>query len=103
MKTRTLQVSFIVLALMTAFAQAQSDSPKNESGSNELVVGDWYDVTIERHGVKQEADGMLVKVTDDWVVLGKVLKESTDVKSGVPYLRDMPGVGRMFGKTTRVA
>jgi hypothetical protein len=29
-----------------------------------FVVGDWYDVTSERHGVKEQTNGMLVKVTD---------------------------------------
>jgi hypothetical protein len=105
MKSRGLLAEFLVatLAIVAPTAKAQSDGPKDQNGPDQLVVGDWYDVTIQRHDVKEQAFGMLVKVTDDWVVLGMVMEACNDVKSGVPYLRDVPVIGVMFGKSTRLA
>jgi len=102
MKSKTLTGSFLLLTMLALVARAQSIEPAKDAGDTPtLVVGDWYVVTIERHDVKQQIDGLLVKATDDWIVLGLVLNESTGVRSGVPYLRDMPIVGGIFGRATR--
>jgi hypothetical protein len=88
--------------MMPPAAQAQSNGlAKSDGDQHQFVVGDWYDVTIERHDVKEQGFGMLVKSTDDWIVLGKVVAAGIDVESGVPYLRELPLIGRMFGKTVR--
>jgi hypothetical protein len=105
-KTKAILVSFLVtvVAVAAATARAQSSGLTNTGRDPaELVVGDWYDVTIERHQVKQETDGMLVKITDDWVVLGKVVEACYEEKAGVPYLRDAPLIGGLFSKTIRHA
>jgi len=105
MKTKTLMALCLVTVLtaVAATANAQSTEPtRDASDPQQLAIGDWYDFTIERPEFKQpDGDGVLIKVTDDWVVIGKVLSEANDVRTGVPVLRDLPVVGKWFGKTTR--
>jgi hypothetical protein len=104
MRTKTPLATFLLtaIALAAAPAKAQSKDPAQSVGDpQQLVVGDWYDFTIERPGFKQpDGDGVLVKVTDDWIVIAKVLSEASDVRTGVPVLKDLPVVGKWFGKTT---
>jgi hypothetical protein len=83
--------------LLTSAVNVQGQENKaaeHELDPNQLVVGDWYDVTIERNGVKAQASGMLLKVTDDWIALGVVRAAANDV--GVPILSKVPGRQRLF-------
>ena len=87
----------LVLATSSALGQTAENAPKK---SEELVVGDWYDFTIERHGVKESLRGHLIKVTDDWIVLGSICCERES--SSVPWIGAMPYVGRFFTKEKSV-
>lgn len=88
--------------LLTAAARAADDGVAAESIGEEtqdqqLHVGDWYEVRVTHHGAVAEAQGQLLKVTDDWVVLG-VLRSEAATKA-VPVLGQMPLIGRMFRQT----
>jgi len=99
-KSRIKLISIVLMIAARPLFGEDGPRLENSADSGPLVVGDWYDVTIERHGVKQDGDGMLVKVTDDWIVLGKVVSASAAWTTGVPVLMDMPLIGRFFSKTT---
>ena len=88
--------------LLTAAARAADDGLPTElagepESDQQLHVGDWYEVRVTHHGAVAEAQGQLLKVTDDWVVLG-VLQSSASVKV-VPVLGQIPLIGGMFRQT----
>jgi hypothetical protein len=92
------------LGLMLVFGAVRADDnglAESKSDRNEFVVGDWYDVSVERHGVKEQLTGMLVKATDDWIVLGQVSASAYDDVTGTPILMHLPFVGSRFRKTNR--
>jgi hypothetical protein len=90
-------VACAVLSPLTGISQATDDS-KELRERPEFVVGDWYDVTIERHGVKEKQCGYLVKLTDDWVVIGVIQCACYAEAIGVPGLMDLPIIGDKFQK-----
>lgn len=94
---RTLVTISIFVATIAVYGHAaESETPV--SGDQSFVVGDWYQLTIQRDDTRlPDGQGILLKVTDDWVVLGTVISEGS--RTGVPLLRDLPYVGNWFGRS----
>jgi hypothetical protein len=70
------------LATNTLAAEPAPPAPAKPD-PQELVIGDGYEVSTklreERHGDDKPIEGVLVKVTDDWIVLGVVVTCSDEV------------------------
>src|SRR4051812_36615513 len=90
----------LLLSVMAAFMGLLSNGPRPES-RNDFRIGVWYDVVVNRNGVSQQLDGLLVKADREWIVLAKLQACCNDVTQGVPLLKDLPYMGHWFGKTTR--
>lgn len=89
-----------VMLLLASLASGHSFAQGQPSVGEKLVVGDWYQITIARHGVKESLRGHLVQATDDWIVLGVMRCQSETTE--VPWLGEMPYVGRLFRKNNVV-
>ena len=83
-------------AALVSLVSAQSFAQGQPSVVEKLVVGDWYEITIERHGVKENLRGHLVQLTDEWIVLGSI--GCMRRKPEVPWLGEMPYLGQYFRK-----
>jgi hypothetical protein len=90
-----------LLLVISSVRAEENGLAESKSDRNEFIVGDWYDVSVERHGVKEQTNGMLVKATDDWIVLGQVSASAYDEVTGTPILMHLPFVGSRFRKSTR--
>ena len=64
-----------------------------------FVIGDWYDVTIQRQGVSLKTSGVLLQTTDEWLVLADVVTATQEKKTGTPVLMYLPYVGSSFRYT----
>lgn len=84
-------LAIIVVAILSA-AVAHAAAPDDRI--DHLVVGDCYWLQVERHDVRQEISGDLLKVTDHWIVL-HVLSEGRN-EYGVPVLSKIPYINRQF-------
>ena len=84
-------VSLIVTGLLATSLSAEED---------DLTIGDWYRLVVERGGVTQAYEGTLIQATDHWLVLSTVARETS--RQGVPYLMNVPGAGKWFSRSTTV-
>jgi hypothetical protein len=75
------------LALLTIASATRASEP-------DFKIGDRYTLSAERGTVAQKCEGTLVQATPRWLVLKGIVVRSTT--TGVPYLMDMPGAGRLF-------
>src|SRR5689334_23052669 len=94
-------VSFSVPTLAQIPTTSPAQPTQVDPGSR-LVVGDSYNLRVERHGVKLNPSGIVMKVTDRWILLHSIrVQASVQV---VPYIGDIPLIGRVFqrSKGTRV-
>src|SRR4051812_19906503 len=64
-----------------------------------FVIGDWYDVTVQRQGVALKTSGVLLQMTDEWIVLADVVTATQEKKTGTPVLMYLPFVGSSFRYT----
>lgn len=69
-------------AAMAASASA-AEPAAIKADPQELVIGDWYEVSTKLRPEGEEPgsgiEGVLVKATDDWIVLGTVTSETGEV------------------------
>jgi hypothetical protein len=80
-------LSLFVALTVTSSLRAEED---------DLTIGDWYQLAVERGGVTRSYEGTLIQATDHWVVLHDLRREAT--RQGVPYLMDLPGAGKWFSR-----
>jgi hypothetical protein len=64
----------------------------------QLIVGDLYEMWIQRGDLKKLSQGELVKATDKWVVLRNSAVQLQC--EGIPLLMDLPLVGEFFCRYT---
>jgi hypothetical protein len=79
--------------VVQASANIQNADPQK------FVIGDWYDVTVQRQGVSLKTSGVLLQMTDEWVVLADVVTATQEKKTGTPVLMYLPYVGSSFRYT----
>jgi hypothetical protein len=92
-------LAIVAVALLSA-AVAHAAAPDNRI--DHLVVGDCYWLQVERHGVRQELSGDLVKVTDRWIVLHGLSEGRNEhgvlLPSSIPFINPKffrnVGIGR---------
>jgi hypothetical protein len=99
MARKTVSPNFLIgpaLVLLVGLTSAQTFAQEQRNGTSDLIGGDWYELTIERSGIKENLRGHLVQLTDDWIVLGFIRCEAHTVE--VPWLGEMPYVGHLFRK-----
>ena len=101
MKIRPVLASFLVAVFATASAAyAQSDAQTVVAEPPQLIAGRVYDISVERHGVKERCRGVFVRIADDWIVLGQLRCETEEV--GTPPPSHMPLARRLFQKPSTV-
>lgn len=80
-RLRELFVAAFVVANAISAACGQDVAPAEKLDPQELVIGDWYELSTKRalilHG-EGPINGILVKATDDWLVLGAVKTETEE-------------------------
>ena len=91
---RLLCTVWLVACAAVARGQNAVDSGEASPRADALVVGYEYVVAAERHGVRQQLSGTLVKVNDRWIVLRCVLESRNE--TGVPVMSRLPYVNRLF-------
>jgi hypothetical protein len=65
-----------------------------------LKIGDQYKIVVERQSHSTTHEGALIQATPQWLAL-KMIVDRNKV-SGMPYLRDLPRVGKWFGSKTPI-
>jgi hypothetical protein len=93
-KSNARRVLLVVLMLHAGIAWGKKHDKSAVPVDPTLVVGDSYTIRSERHGVRQQLEGQLVKVNDRWIVLHRVTKGQR--ARSVPVLSVMPGIGQKF-------
>ncbi len=99
--TRSLYSRALIGLIAVAFAArwiqaADNGLAESSANRNEFVAGDWYEVSVKCHGVKQQLTGMLVKTTDDWIVLALIQSQASMVET--PWIGELPYVGQALRK-----
>ncbi len=84
-------LAIVAFALLPA---AVAHAAGADARIDHLVVGDSYWLQVERHDVRQEIGGDLVKVTDRWIVLHQLSEGRNE--HGVPVLSSIPYIGHTF-------
>jgi hypothetical protein len=93
MRATAFHCSLVALILLfgPALLAKEKAAPAPPTVAN-LVVGDGYSLRVERHGVRKQFKGELVKMTDRWIVL-----RSTSIVYVEPAKSaGLPIVGTMF-------
>src|SRR5262245_17366377 len=70
------------LSVATATCVQAAEQAEGKGDPPKLMIGDWYEVSTKRAGKSHgegPIEGMLVKMTDDWIVLGIVVTCSDEV------------------------
>src|SRR5262245_40226975 len=74
---------FVSFSATSIFAAEPTSPVPTKADFKELVIGDAYEVSTklraEWHGENKPIEGVLVKVTDEWLVLGTVTSERCQV------------------------
>jgi hypothetical protein len=91
----------LLLSVMAAFMGLLSNGPRSES-RNDFKIGVWYEVVVNRGGVSQQFDGLLVKADREWIVLAKLDASAHDVQAGNWLLTNIPYFGSRFQHTRRI-
>jgi hypothetical protein len=90
-------VAAIAMFMVAGKAAAQMERVQPKLGNadkSQLVTGDWYVVKVEQGKLSRQEQGALLKVTDEWLVLG--VRKLTAEKTDVPWLGEMPYIGSLF-------
>jgi hypothetical protein len=91
----------LLLSVMAAFMGLLSKGSRPES-RNDFKIGVWYDVVVNRSGVSQPLDGLLVKADREWIVLAKLSASAHEVQAGNWLLTNIPYFGSRFQRPRRV-
>lgn len=94
-----LALSLLIASCSAAYGQVAPASatvvlPTQSSSIEQLVIGDRYEVAVQRGEAKEQYHGTLVKVTDRWLVL--LNKYETRTERGVPVAAKVPYLNRLF-------
>jgi hypothetical protein len=87
-------IGIISVALCIPAAASRAADPDPDNRIDHLVVGDTYWIRVERQDVPQDISGDLVKATDRWIVLARLMEGRSDY--GVPVLSSIPHINRLF-------
>src|SRR5438105_2967170 len=81
---------FLVAAILLLGSTTLAKEKKRTTPAvSELVVGDGCALRVERHGVRKQFRGELVKITDRWIVLRSSSAAPNHDASKIPLLGSM--------------
>ncbi len=86
-------VALPALAVLVLVAMARADAP-------DLKIGDHYRLAVGRAAWSSSHEGTLIQATPRWLALKMIV--DTNKVTGMPYLRDLPRVGKWFGSKSPV-
>jgi hypothetical protein len=94
-----LALSLLIASCSAAYGQVAPASatvvlPTQSSSIEQLVIGDRYEVAVQRGEAKEQYHGTLVKATDRWLVL--LNKYESRTERGVPVAAKVPYLNRLF-------
>jgi hypothetical protein len=85
---RSFAVVLLVCINAASIASAVENSAKQKLDPHQLEIGDWYEASIQWQGTRMPLQGALVKMTDEWLVLGCVLCQSSE-RATMPALQEL--------------
>jgi hypothetical protein len=106
MKLSRLIPCVLVVGLVCAASEVRAQVVQASSiqpAPGQFIVGDWYDIVVQRQGVTEKTSGILLKADDDWIVLASVTTSAYEKRTGTPVLMYLPYVGKSFRYTKTIA